>query len=72
MEKIDFLVQQKERSRKLFMETGDRGHLSDMNYFEDRIQKEKRKPADRLGCFLMGLMVVTILSPFISFFLFYR
>ena len=72
MDKIEFLIQQKERSRELFMDTGDRGHLLDMNYFEERIRKEERKPAERMEWILVGLMLVTILAPFVNWFLFYR
>lgn len=72
MNKIEFLTQQKERSRRLFIESGDRSHLKDMSYFDERIKKEKQKPADRLGWFLMGLLVLTIIAPFIQWFLFYR
>ena len=78
MEKIEFLTQQKERSRELFMKTGDRSHLLDMNYFDEKIRKEERKPAEQmankeqefqevaLNCFMVGVGLIIFYLTFIS------
>ena len=78
MEKIEFLTQQKERSRELFMKTGDRSHLLDMNYFDEKIRKEERKPTEQmankeqefqeviLNCFMVGVGLIIFYMIFIS------
>lgn len=66
--KIVLYKEMRENARRSFMETGNRNRLVDMVILDQEIEKEMNKETRVLGWVLFGIVVVTVLSPFISYF----
>ena len=66
--KIERYKRMREDSRYLFMRTGNREHLEDMFTLKRMIETEMNKESRVLGRVLLGMGVVTVLSPFIIYF----
>lgn len=66
--KIARYKRMREDSRYLFMKTGNREHLEDMFTLRRMIEAEMNKESRVLGKVLLGMGVVTVLSPFIIYF----
>lgn len=66
--KIVLYKEMRENARRSFMETGNRNRLVDMVILDQEIEKEMNKETRVLGRVLFGILVVTVLSPFISYF----
>ena len=67
--KILRLAAQRERSRELYVKTQNKEHLEDMFTLEQMIELEKDKEARILGWVLTGMVIFTVLSPWIIWWL---
>ena len=66
--KIARYKRMRENARRSFMETGNREYLEDMFTLRRMIETEMNKESRVLGRVLLGMGVVTVLSPFIIYF----